>query len=305
MIDMPLMGLGTYDISFGEITDKDIILPALRTGYRHINVAENYWNLSGVATAIKTACRPTTQGGLGLKREDIWLTMKASASLNEAHIDKLLNRIEVDYFDLFLIHHPTVSGIFEDEDSLENAWTMLSEIEKCKLKRIGVANFYEPHLERLIAICDRAGLDRPFANEIEMTLLSKNKLLVDYCQRENIGVIAYSPIGYNASLSLFENNEPLQQLSRHIDSTPAQAELAWKMSKNISVIPKSTHNERLLEQYEAQRFVSDVIQRPHFTRILDEQDDSFPNGVTPVAEESRKHGQTLDWEVNSMANRMG
>ena len=302
MSDMPMMGLGTFQIGDNKIpcTATDVILTALRLGYRHLDLAANYNNLREISVALKTAFKPVSEGGLGLKREDLWLTMKGQGTSTN-YIDSLLRTIGVEYFDLYLTHHST-SGLFLSEEGLTTEWTNLSSISRSKLHRIGVSNCYEPHLTRLLAICERENLIRPFANEVEMNLLSKNRDLMDYCQHEGIQIIAYSPLGYLNSGHVLLNNQELANLARGIDSTTAQAALALLLNKGVAVIPKSNHEARLLENFKAQDFVQSVDQHPELVKHLDSQDDMMPDGTTEVAIESKEHGLRLSWDVSTASS---
>ena len=309
MDNMPLMGLGTFiGIEADRIENPvlrhkatvDAISSALRIGYRHLDLAENYGNLPAVAEALRLAFTSIDEGGLGLTRNDIWLTMKANAPFNDAHIDQLLSQIGVTYFDLFLIHHPTSGGIFESDAALTNAWRDLSDIDLEKLHRIGVSNFYEPHLMRLLAICDREDLQKPYANEIEVNLWSKKQGVVTYCQDHDIHVIAYSPLGYHCSAPLLEST-PLHQLAEAIHASPAQAALAWSMAKGVTVIPKSTHENRLAENFASRDYVHAAQIHVALTQALDQTDDMFPDGVTGGAESMKHHGENLDWNVSAHA----
>jgi diketogulonate reductase-like aldo/keto reductase len=298
MHDMPMMGLGTFQLGDNKIpcTATQVILSGLRLGYTHLDLAANYGNLHHVAAALKTAFKPVAEGGLGLKREDLWLTMKGNGT-SANYINSLLNAVGVAYFDLYLTHHST-SGLFDSEERLMTEWADLSTLSPSKLHRIGVSNCYEPHLARLLAICERENLIRPFANEVEMNLLSKNKDLMDYCQHEGIQVIAYSPLGYLNSGHILSNNQELTHLAQGIGSTTAQAALALLLSKNVAVIPKSNHEARLLENFKAQDFVQSVSQHPELVTPLDSQEDMLPEGVTDTAIESKQHGLYLSWEVS-------
>lgn len=297
---MPKMGFGTFiGLENPCISDAnqrykitfEAIYEALSMGYRHLDLAENYHNLNVIRAVLEKAFNPQSQGGLGLKRDDIWLTMKANAPFDENHIGRLLNAVGVSYFDLFLVHHPT---IFNSEDALAHNWTILSQMKE-QLHQIGVSNCYIPHLSRLIEICKRDNLRLPFANEIEVNILSKKKTLVQYCQESNIAIIAYSPLGYNMSV-LLEQVEGIPIVAEKLGATPAQIALAWCMAKNLTVIPKSTNSTRILENWSAQLFVNYFQKDPNLNDYLDTRPD-FIEYVTSTAEDWDKQGQSLTWKV--------
>lgn len=304
LAEMPLMGFGTFiGIEGGLIEDAeerkrvttDSIVNALAAGYRHLDLAQGYGNLDAVSDALKKAFQPKADGGLGLKREDIWLTMKADGPFTEENFDSLLKLVGVTYFDLFLIHHST-SDLFESEQTLEQGWRDLANIDKTKLRRIGVSNFYEPHLSRLLAICERESLTKPYANEIELNLLAKNASVMNYCHAQGIKVIAYSPLGYGFVNILLKNKE-LKKLAKKIDATPAQTALAWLMAKGIAVIPKTTNPVRLDENVKSTKFIDTVKKKPKASAALDAVPDCAENGLCGTAIDSNKHGNSLTWNV--------
>ncbi len=304
LVDMPLMGFGTFiGIEVGRIPDADerkktttdSIFNALAAGCRHLDLARGYGNLDAVSDALKKAFQSKAQGGLGLKREDVWLTMKADGISTDEDVDKLLKQVGVQYFDLFLIHHSR-SYLFESENSLEEGWRSLDNIDKNKLRRIGVSNFYEPHLSRLLAICERESLTKPYANEIEVNLIAKNTTAVNYCNEHDIKVIAYSPLGYGMSGYLLRNSA-LNELAKKINATPAQTALAWMMAKGIAVIPKTTHQARLNENIKSTDFIEAVKKKRKATVTLDDVSDIDENGLCGTAIDSNNHGKSLTWKV--------
>ena len=112
---IPLMGFGTYGIN-----DSNVITNALKIGYRHFDLADTYGNLEEVKAALQNALLPVEEGGLGIHRDEIWLTMKVMTLFNiqppEVYIRRLLASVGTDYFDLVLYHHPR--EFFASRDSL-------------------------------------------------------------------------------------------------------------------------------------------------------------------------------------------
>lgn len=300
MDEMLLMGFGTYmgeDIQRSDLNrvTQDAVLCALKAGYRHLDLAENYHNLDGVAAALALAFTPSPLG-LGLSRSDVWLTMKIAYDLNPVHVDALLKKLHVDYFDLGLIHFPKADRMYEDEARLCEVWSTFSSCTG--LRRVGVSNFYEAHLTRLLALCEREGLTKPFANQIEVNLGFKNLSCVDYCQAQGIDVMAYSPLGYNFSSYLLSEQPKLRALADKVGATPAQAALAWSMAKGCFVIPKSTRIECIEENYRALGFVDAVKGELELTAAIDSSEDLCGSGVTLTTEDMRHHGEALRWDVS-------
>ena len=199
-------------------------------------------------------------------------------------------------FDLFLIHMPKY--VFDSEQQLLSSWRDLSNIDKNKVKRIGVSNFYEPHLSRLLEICDKNSLVKPYANQVEVNLNFSNKSLTEYCHQHNIKVMAFSPLGFlNAKYIL--QNERLKALAVEIKSTEAQAALAYLMTKDIAVIPASNNPEHIKENYHSVDFTS-LAKRN--SQLLDtdyaESDQSWLASLE-VSTQSMEHGQALRWNVSN------
>ena len=184
---IPLMGFGTYDVY-----DHSILLNAFKIGYRHFDLAQSYRNLKHVKAALTIALQTAEEGGLGIPRDEIWLTMKvntfsfkwndeAETSLEldgitclnpirwpspEEFIRSLLAEVGTEYFDLVLYHHP--EHIFHSKETLIKSWRMMADLTTVLVRRVGVSNFYITHITRLLEICEECNLKKPFANEIQI-----------------------------------------------------------------------------------------------------------------------------------------
>jgi 2,5-diketo-D-gluconate reductase A len=256
-VKLPYLGFGTYLIPDGEAASA--VHEALKAGYRHVDTAEFYENEAGVGEGIRRALQSE-----GLARTDLFVTTKlwsgnaawgqtpkttvtTIASLNES-----LERLGLDYVDLYLIHAP-----FEREQRLAQ-WRGLVELQKQKKARaIGVSNFNVSHLTEL----ETAGLPLPQANQIELHPWSQKPELVRYLNERGIVPIAYSSL---VPLSTWRSapghasakTEAMQAESQRADSpfkamakkygvSEAQVLLRWGVQKGYPVLPKSTNPERL------------------------------------------------------------
>ncbi len=291
---IPAMGFGTF-----TVMDPNTIINALRIGYRHLDLAVNYENLGHVAKALRYAFDSVESGGLGLKREDLWITMK-TLDCSPQYIDHLLEVLRITYFDLLLIHFP--QRFFRDEETLTQAWSELSNQVPGKLKHIGVSNCYEGHLSRLLAVCDKGHFEKPYANEIESSLFARTPNIVDMCKTHDIKVIAYSPLGFlNARFLL--DQEPLTTLSKHLRISPSQIMLAFLLLQNIAVIPKSSSLEHLQENFDSLRLVTELSEDQQLSiRKLEEKIENLGH-LLEDAERAEKHGASLSWEV--LASNLG
>lgn len=305
----PLMGLGTFiGIEHQQIEDPlertkvvtKTILDALRIGYRHFDLAVSYGNLDAIGTAFKQALMPIKDGGLGINREELWLTMKSDSYSQEA-IDGYIDTLGVDYLDTFMLHHPYNDHIFGSELSLQNTWHAVTGLNH--VNNFGVSNCYHGHLERLIAVCEKYKLPYPFSNEVESNLLCPNNETIEFCQEHGIQVIAYSPLGYNYASEILTQQEvfgiknPLLEQAKAIDASPAQTALAWHMARGVAVIPKSTQILHLQNNFESTQFTA-MLDQPKLESLASMKL-NFMDSLTMTAAQASEHAQTIAWHVTS------
>eukprot|EP01041_Mallomonas_annulata_P012594 gene12594-26517_t len=245
---IPLMGFGTYNIQ-----DPNVITDAFEIGYRHFDLAESYFNSEHVKAALTTALRPVEEGGLGIQREEIWLTMKVNTlkfnfSSAEVFIRRLLAEVGTEYFDLVLYHRP--APLFHSRDTLGIAWRMMTELPTVLVRRVGVSNFYIPHITRLLEICEEFNLKKPFANEIQINpyIYQSERDLIQLCSSNDIALIAYSPLGFDGAEKLLADPK-LLEIAQRIEVSTAQLVLSWLISKNLCVIPKSKSYQQQQENF--------------------------------------------------------
>ena len=226
-VKMPSIGFGTYKSGSDEETAK-IIKYALETGYRQIDTASFYGNEVGIGNGIKQS---------NIKREEIFLVTKL---WNDDHgykktieaFNKSLERLQVEYIDLYLIHWPNKLNA--------ETWRAFEDLYKeGKVKAIGVCNFKIGHLEEL----KKTAEIMPMVNQVELHPQSSKEYLLDYCNDNNIQLVAWSPIMRGRIFS----NELIIGLSEKYKKTIAQIVLRWNIQRGIIPIPKSSNEGRIKE----------------------------------------------------------
>ena len=224
--EMPLLGLGVYKAT-GENEAENAIISAVESGYRLIDTASVYKNEENVGRGIASCGIPRNELFITTK---VWNTAQRLGDIQGA-FERSLDRLKLDYVDLYLIHWP-VPGCYL------STWKVLEEIQKSgRALSIGVSNFEIRHLKELEA---NSGII-PAVNQIECHPLCYPKELIDYCQDKGIQVQAYAPLARGAYL----DNDVMCVLGTKYAHTPAQIGLRWATQKGISVIPKSVHPDRI------------------------------------------------------------
>lgn len=224
--EMPLLGLGVYKAT-GENEAERAIVSAVENGYRLIDTASVYKNEENVGRGIAQCGIPRSELFVTTK---VWNTAQRLGDIRGA-FERSLDRLKLDYVDLYLIHWP-VPGCYL------STWKEMEKIlESGRALSIGVSNFEIRHLEELRKV---SGII-PAVNQIECHPLCYPRELIEYCQANGIQVQAYAPLARGAYL----DNDILCVLGTKYAHTPAQIGLRWAVQKGISVIPKSTRPERI------------------------------------------------------------
>ena len=228
---MPLLGLGVYK-AVGENEVEQAIADAADAGYRLIDTASVYKNEDGVGRGIKALTIPRDELFVTTK---IWNTAQRIGDVEDS-FNRSLERLGLDYVDLYLIHWP-VPGCYAD------TWKALEKLQsQGRVKSIGVSNFHIHDLEILKKISDVV----PAVNQVEFHPLFNQPELLSYCRDNKIAVQAYAPLARGAYL----HSQLLLEIGRKYQKTTAQIGLRWAVQQGISVIPKSVHKERIQENAE-------------------------------------------------------
>ncbi|PKK95897.1 MAG: 2,5-diketo-D-gluconic acid reductase [Tenericutes bacterium HGW-Tenericutes-4] len=246
-VKIPKLGFGTWQINPGEDAYNAVSM-ALANGYRHIDTAEGYKNESSVGKAIKDS---------GLRREEVFITSKLESHIKtyegaKKAFAKTLKALGTDYLDLFIIHAPwpwNEMGKNCDEGNVQ-AYKAMEELYMLgKIRAIGVSNFEIEHLENIIKNCDIV----PHVNQIGHFIGIDHKDLIEYCEEKEIFIIAYSPLGIGYLLS----NEIIKEVANKYEVSPAQICIRYLLQKGMAPIPKSVHEERIIQNSEVDFVIED------------------------------------------------
>lgn len=224
---MPLLGFGTWLIKDGNVA-YDAVRYALKVGYRHIDTAKFYGNEESVGRAIRDS---------GIDRSEIWVTTKLRPNdifKSEKAFEASFNRLNIGYIDLYLMHFP-IPGL------VKFGWHKLEKIYKGtdKVRAIGVSN----HSIRQIKAILRIATVKPTVNQIKCSPFNYNPMMHDFCKQNGIIMEAYSPLTHGNNL----DDAKLAVIAKKYNKSPAQILLRWCIQKGIPTIPKSVHENRILE----------------------------------------------------------
>lgn len=228
-VEMPQMGLGVFRI-WDLAKTKETVLAGLKDGYRLIDTAASYQNEPAVGEAIKES---------GIPREEIFVTSKLwvqdmTYEGAKRGFQDSLDRLGLDYLDLYLIHLP-IGDVY-------GAWRALEELYHAgKIRAIGVANFDPPLLAAFTAFNEVT----PAVDQIQLNVFRQRTATVDYLRNNKIQAEAWGPLAHGRH-DVF-HNPVLEKIAAKYRRTTAQVMLRWLMQRGIVVIPKTVHEQRLLD----------------------------------------------------------
>ena len=232
---IPIVGFGTYNSKEQEGIES--VKCAITNGYRLIDTAAFYGNEEAVGKGIKAS---------NVSREDIFITTKLwreslGYESTKKEFEKSLNRLHLDYIDLYLIHWPANAKNYDNwQKTNADTWKAMEELQaEGKIKSIGVSNFFQEHLEALFQTANLI----PSINQIEFHPGYWQPELVEYCKRQNIVVESWSPMARGKVFG----NEVLVSISKRHNKSVSQVCLRWIIQHDVIVIPKSTTPKRIEE----------------------------------------------------------
>ncbi|MCJ1228906.1 hypothetical protein MMC12_005570 [Toensbergia leucococca] len=257
-ISIPHLGFGTWNLDKSNVSAA--VSFAIQTGYRHIDCAAIYGNEKDVGKGIADGL-----GKAGITREDIWVTSKLwndhhRPDMVEKALHQTLSDLGLEYLDLYLMHWPVASSPINGKTTLDyidtwHAMTLLPNV-----RNFGISNFSPAQLSHLLTHSSTV----PFAHQMEIHPYLPQSAWLQYHNAHNIHVTAYSPLAnsnptYDTSVAstssslppLLLNNSLIVNIAEKRGCTPATVALAWGLSRGTSVIPKSSHAERIRENFGA------------------------------------------------------
>jgi 2,5-diketo-D-gluconate reductase A len=222
--EIPLLGLGVWQVPKGPECEQAVRW-ALELGYRHIDTAQAYGNEESVGRALRDS---------GVPRDEVFITTKFYPGFEdpESEAQHSLERLGVDQVDLYIVHWPQGGPTW--------AWPgMQAARERGYARSIGVSNFSVSELDELMSVARTP----PVVNQVQFSPFVYRRKLLEACKQHNVALEAYSPLGTGRHLS----DERVRQIAEQAERTPAQVLLRWCVQRELVVIPKSTHRDRIEE----------------------------------------------------------
>jgi 2,5-diketo-D-gluconate reductase A len=237
---IPQLGLGVWQVD--QAATAKVVGWAIEAGYRLIDTAEGYRNEEGVGEAIRAASVP---------RRELYITSKLR---NGAHkrddalraFDDTMAKLGLEQLDLFLIHWPVPS-----QDRYVEAWKTLIELRDAgRIKSIGVSNFNQDHLERIIG---ETGVT-PVVNQIELHPAFQQRDKREFHAKHDIKIESWSPLGSGRLL----DDPTIGAIAKKHGKTIAQTIIRWHLQQGLIVIPKSVNKDRIVANFDASGFELDA-----------------------------------------------
>ncbi len=225
-VEMPILGYGVYQVTPEEC--ERCVSDALSMGYRMVDTAQAYANEEGVGRAVKKS---------GIPREELFLVTKvwisnAGYEKAKASIDESLRKLQTDYIDLLLIHQP-FNDYYGTYRAMEEAY------KAGKLRAIGVSNFYPDRFIDLAEFCDI----KPMVNQVETHVFNQQRQPQEIMKEYGTQIMSWGP--FAEGRNDFFTNPVLKAIGEKYGKSVAQTALRFLIQRDVVVIPKSTHKERM------------------------------------------------------------
>jgi len=250
---IPQIGYGVWEVANDEVAGT--VVTAIEAGYRSIDTAQGYDNEEGVGRGIAEC---------GVPREQLFITSKLRTADQgyDAAIKSFmgtLERLKLDYLDMFLIHWPVPR-----HDRYSDTWKAFIQLQRDgRVRSIGVSNFLPEHIERIIADHGVA----PAVNQIELHPEFQQRDVRDFHRQHQIAIECYSPLGRGEALK----SDVVKSIAEKHNTSPAQAIIRWHVQQGLIVIPKSSKAERIRSNIDVYGFELDEDDMARF-RAMDRPD---------------------------------
>jgi diketogulonate reductase-like aldo/keto reductase len=250
-VGIPCIGFGTWQTPDGNVAYESV-LAALKCGYRHIDTATAYGNEESVGRAINDFLKTGE-----VKRSELFITTKLhnrdhGYEATEKAIENSLSLLGLDYLDLYLIHWP--NPIFFRENWAEanaGSWKAMEEAyAKGKIRAIGLSNFFERHIDRLMETAEVP----PMVDQIKICPGIAQTDLVEFCKARKMAVEGYSPLGTGGTF----RSEVLRKIAQKYGKTVAQVCVRWSLQQGAIPLPKSVNAERIAQNSQVFDFSLDI-----------------------------------------------
>ena len=235
-VEIPLLGLGTWLLDDEQAATA--VRDAVSLGYRHVDTAQAYMNEAGIGEGIRSC---------GVAREELFITTKVAAETKTYEevtksIDESLTKMGLDYIDLLIIHSPQPWTEFREENRYfeenKEAWKAMEDAYKAgKVKAIGLSNFLQDDIENILSSCEI----KPMVNQILAHVSNTPLELIEFCQKNDILVEAYSPIAHGAVL----DNKEVKVIADKYGVSVAQLCLRYDIQLGLAVIPKTANPDHM------------------------------------------------------------
>ena len=248
-VEMPLLGIGTWLLDDEQAAQA--VRDAVSNGYRHIDTAQAYMNEAGIGEGIRFS---------GVEREELFITTKVAAEAKTYEevtesIDESLTKMGLDYIDLLIIHSPQPWTEFREENRYfeenKKAWKAMEDAYKAgKVKAIGLSNFLQDDIENILSSCEI----KPMVNQVLVHVSNTPLDLIEFCQKNDILVEAYSPIAHGAVL----DNKEVKVIADKYGVSVAQLCLRYDIQLGLAVIPKTANPDHMRINTELDFVISDA-----------------------------------------------
>ncbi|MEA1021966.1 aldo/keto reductase [Bacillus subtilis] len=247
--EIPKLGLGTWLLDDAQAAQA--VRDAVSIGYRHIDTAQAYMNETGVGEGIRSC---------GVTREELFITTKVAAEAKTydavtQSIDESLTKLGLNYIDLLIIHSPQPWVEFREENRYfeenKEVWKAMEDAYKAgKVRTIGLSNFLQDDIENILENCEI----KPMVNQILAHVSNTPLELIEFCQKNDILVEAYSPIAHGAIL----DNVEVKVIADKYGVSVAQLCLRYDIQLGLVVIPKTANPDHMRNNAELDFVISDA-----------------------------------------------